>query len=172
MKTANEDRVVCYLTRAIGRRAAVRRLPARQAPQNPPTGACITVRLRPNDIDGRNNLDENAYRTMLWFRACAVRVCTERADVRNADHICNSHGRAERGHEGELALLLRPVACSLPSAVSGRRLAVPPLPCHSRLPPLSELPANPASTAGIGLLTSVLRHHHPLQPRHQAELLA
>jgi hypothetical protein len=31
---------------------------------------------------------------------------------------------------------LRPLAYSLPCALSGWRLAVPPLPCHSRLPPL------------------------------------
>ena len=87
---------------------------------------------------------------MLWFRTCAVGICIgQRANFGNGD-LRSSLGCLERCHEGGLALTLRPLACSLPSAVSGRRLAVPPLPYHSRLPPLSEHPANPANTAGIG----------------------
>ena len=86
---------------------------------------------------------------MLWFRPGTVGSCIgQRANFGNGD-VRSFLGRVERYHEGGLALTLRPLACSLPSAVSGRRLAVPPLSCHSRLPPLIKHPANPANTAGI-----------------------
>ncbi len=87
---------------------------------------------------------------MLWFRPGTVGSCIGlRANFGNGD-VRSFLDRVERYHEGGLALTLRPLACSLPSAVSGRRLAVPPLSCHSRLPPLIKHPANPANTAGIG----------------------
>ena len=84
---------------------------------------------------------------MLWFRPGTVGSCIgQRANFGNGD-VRSFLGRVERYHEGGLALTLRPLACSLPSAVSGRRLAVPPLSCHSRLPPLIKHPANPAESA-------------------------
>ena len=43
---------------------------------------------------------------------------------------------------------MRPVAFSLPSAVSGRRLALPPLPYHSRLPSLRRAPCHPRRHGG------------------------
>jgi len=87
---------------------------------------------------------------MCWFRTCAVRLCIgQRANVGNGS-FRSSLRFIQRYYKSGLAFPLRPVACSLPSEISGRRLAVPPLSCYSRLPPLSELPANPANTAGIG----------------------
>jgi hypothetical protein len=102
---------------------------------------------------------------MCWSRTCAVRFCIgHRANVGNGS-FRSSLRFIERYYKSGLAFPLRPVACSLPSEISGRRLAVPPLSCHSRLPPLSKLSAIPANTAGMVRKPLFPGHDHPLQPK-------